>query len=205
MLKSNKYEDRCHFLNYRPDSSSVMETSRVSQERLPKPNGQALAITNFLSKSFTIWRAFSHEFDADSCVAKVWLKLRARVTSIFANFSSNTLALCHRKNFQTMNFSSQAASIWTSSLANWKKSRLGSELYLRNHSSSIPCGLNVLVIPWVRKVGFVTPARFCWFVTTISLWIMATLTSWRTVVIVSCPMLGSACRFAKVSELSLMI
>ncbi|KAH8796956.1 hypothetical protein F5882DRAFT_476629 [Hyaloscypha sp. PMI_1271] len=49
MLKSNKYEDRCRFLDYRPDSASLMETFKVSQERLPKPNGQALAMTNFLS------------------------------------------------------------------------------------------------------------------------------------------------------------
>ena len=65
MLKSNKYEDRCRFLDYRPDSASLMETFKVSQERLPKPNGQALVMTNFLSKSFTTWRAFSREFDAD--------------------------------------------------------------------------------------------------------------------------------------------
>lgn len=51
MLGSNKYEDRLRFLDYRPDSPSIMETFQVSQDRLPKPNGAALAITNFLSKS----------------------------------------------------------------------------------------------------------------------------------------------------------
>jgi hypothetical protein len=72
MLKSNKYEDRCRFLEYRPDSPSLMETFRVSQERLPKPNGQALAMTNFLSKSFTtLTSPLSHEFDADTCVTQV--------------------------------------------------------------------------------------------------------------------------------------
>ncbi|KAE9380791.1 hypothetical protein N431DRAFT_459708 [Stipitochalara longipes BDJ] len=49
MLNSDRYEDRFRFLDYGPDSPSIMETFKVSQERLPKPNIQALAMTNFLS------------------------------------------------------------------------------------------------------------------------------------------------------------
>lgn len=51
MLGSNKHEDRLRFLNYRPDSPSIMQTFQVSQDRLPDPNGPAVAMTNFLSKS----------------------------------------------------------------------------------------------------------------------------------------------------------
>jgi hypothetical protein len=50
-LDSNEYEDRRRFLDYRPDSPSIMDTFQVSQDRFPKPNGQVLAMTNFLSKS----------------------------------------------------------------------------------------------------------------------------------------------------------
>lgn len=49
MLKSNKHEDRLRFLEYSPDSPSIMETFKTSQERIPRPNEQALAILSFIS------------------------------------------------------------------------------------------------------------------------------------------------------------
>lgn len=54
MLKSNQYEDRLRFLEYSPDSPSIMETFKASQERIPKPNGSALVVINFLGM-ITSW------------------------------------------------------------------------------------------------------------------------------------------------------
>lgn len=49
MMSGDKYEAREHFLNYKPDSPSIMETFKVSQTRLSKPDAQARALMNFLS------------------------------------------------------------------------------------------------------------------------------------------------------------
>jgi hypothetical protein len=48
MMRSNDYENRLRFLEYCPDSPSIMETFKVSLDRLAKPNGPALAVINFL-------------------------------------------------------------------------------------------------------------------------------------------------------------
>ena len=49
MTAGNNYQARQHFLNYSPDSPSIMETFEVSQSRLSKPDAQARALMNFLS------------------------------------------------------------------------------------------------------------------------------------------------------------
>jgi hypothetical protein len=48
MLRSNEFTRRLRFLEYCPDAPSIMENFNVSQDRLPKPNGPALAVINFL-------------------------------------------------------------------------------------------------------------------------------------------------------------
>jgi len=47
-LKSNEHDARRHFLEYRPDSPSIMDTFQISQDRLRKPDGLARAMINFL-------------------------------------------------------------------------------------------------------------------------------------------------------------
>ena len=49
MMAGNNYQARQHFLTYKPDSPSIMETFEVSQIRLSKPDAQARALMNFLS------------------------------------------------------------------------------------------------------------------------------------------------------------
>jgi hypothetical protein len=49
MMAGNNYQARYHFLNYRPDSPSIIETFEISQIRLSKPDIQARALMNFLS------------------------------------------------------------------------------------------------------------------------------------------------------------
>jgi hypothetical protein len=48
-MAGNNYKARQHFLVYKPDSPSIMETFEVSQARLSKPDAQARALMNFLS------------------------------------------------------------------------------------------------------------------------------------------------------------
>jgi hypothetical protein len=49
MMAGNDYKTRQHFLTYKPDSPSIIETFEVSQIRLTKPDIQARALMNFLS------------------------------------------------------------------------------------------------------------------------------------------------------------
>jgi hypothetical protein len=49
MMASNNFQARQHFLCYKPDSPSIMETFEVSQIRLSKPDAQARALMHFLS------------------------------------------------------------------------------------------------------------------------------------------------------------
>lgn len=49
MMAGNEHWARQHFLTYKPDSPSIMETFEVSRTRLSKPDTQALALMNFLS------------------------------------------------------------------------------------------------------------------------------------------------------------
>ena len=49
MMASDRYKARLHFLNYRPDFPSIMDTFEVTRTRLAKPDSQALALMNFLS------------------------------------------------------------------------------------------------------------------------------------------------------------
>ncbi|OBT68576.1 hypothetical protein VE03_01776 [Pseudogymnoascus sp. 23342-1-I1] len=55
MMAANNYKARQHFLAYKPDSPSIMETFEVSQIRLSKPDTQARALMNFLSLIETEW------------------------------------------------------------------------------------------------------------------------------------------------------
>jgi hypothetical protein len=48
MLRSNEFTRRLRFLEYYPDAPSIIENFKVSQDRLPKPNGPSLAVINFL-------------------------------------------------------------------------------------------------------------------------------------------------------------
>jgi hypothetical protein len=49
MMAGNNYQARQHFLAFKPDSPSIMETFEVSRSRLSKPDTEARALMNFLS------------------------------------------------------------------------------------------------------------------------------------------------------------
>lgn len=49
MMAGNNYQARHHFLSYKPDAPSIMETFQVSQSRLSKPDYEARTLMYFIS------------------------------------------------------------------------------------------------------------------------------------------------------------